>query len=104
MDQLSQEKRFDGLATAEASLEDAKNERRAAQQRLVQLQEGSILDPEGEIANIRTLISNVELQLQEKQLALNTRLNNARPTAARVEALRRAGGGNSDGASRADDR
>ncbi|MEM7596370.1 MAG: capsule biosynthesis protein [Pseudomonadota bacterium] len=88
VDQLSQEKRFDGLATAEASLEDAKNERRAAQQRLVQLQEGSILDPEGEIANIRTLISNVELQLQEKQLALNTQLNNARPNAARVEALR----------------
>ena len=88
VDQLSQEKRFDGLATAEASLEDAKNERRAAQQRLVELQEGSILDPEGEIANIRTLISNVELQLQEKQLALNTQLNNARPNAARVEALR----------------
>ncbi len=88
VDQLSQEKRFDGLRTAEASLEDAKNERRAAQQRLVQLQEGSILDPEGEIANIRALIQNVELQLQEKQLALNTQLNNTRPNTARVEALR----------------
>ncbi|MEO0372334.1 MAG: capsule biosynthesis protein [Pseudomonadota bacterium] len=88
VDQLSQEKRFDGLRTAEESLEDAKDERRAAQQRLVQLQEGSILDPEGEIANIRALIQNVELQLQEKQLALNTQLNNARPNAARVEALR----------------
>ncbi|MEO0751828.1 MAG: capsule biosynthesis protein [Pseudomonadota bacterium] len=88
VDQLSQEKRFDGLATAELSLEDAKSERRAAQRRLVELQEGSILDPEGEIANIRTLISNVELQLQEKQLALNTQLNNARPNGARVEALR----------------
>ncbi|MEO0774667.1 MAG: capsule biosynthesis protein, partial [Pseudomonadota bacterium] len=88
VDQLSQEKRFDGLRTAEESLEDAKNERRAAQQRLVELQEGSILDPEGEIANIRALIQNVELQLQEKQLALNTQLNNARPNQARVEALR----------------
>ena len=47
-----------------------------------------MLDPEGEIANIRALISNVELQLQEKQLALNTQLNNSRPNAARVEALR----------------
>jgi capsular polysaccharide transport system permease protein len=88
VDQLSQEKRFDGLKTAEKSLEDAKSERRAAQERLVKLQEGSILDPEGEIANIRTLIQNVELQLQEKQLALNTQLNNARPNSAKVEALR----------------
>ncbi|MEM7731175.1 MAG: capsule biosynthesis protein [Pseudomonadota bacterium] len=88
VDQLSQEKRFDGLRTAEASLEDAKSDRRAAQRRLVELQEGSILDPEGEIANIRSLISNVELQLQEKELALNTQLNNARPNPARVAALR----------------
>ncbi len=88
VDQLSQEKRFDGLKTAEQSLADAKNDRRAAQQRLVELQEGSILDPEGEIANIRALIQNVELQLQEKQLALNTQLNNTRPNAAKVEALR----------------
>ncbi|MEM9238870.1 MAG: capsule biosynthesis protein [Pseudomonadota bacterium] len=88
VDQLSQEKRFDGLATAEKSLADAKADRREAQRQLVALQEGSILDPEGEIANIRALISNVELQLQEKQLALNTQLNNSRPNAARVEALR----------------
>ena len=88
VDQLSQEKRFDSLTTAEKSLADAKSDRRDAQRRLVELQEGSILDPEGEIANIRALISNVELQLQEKQLALNTQLNNARPNTARVEALR----------------
>jgi len=88
VDQLSQEKRADAVKTAVRSLEDAKAERRAAQERLVRLQEGSILDPEGEIANIRALIQNVELQLQEKELALSTQLNNARPNAARVDALR----------------
>lgn len=88
VDHLSQEKRQDAVKTAVASLEDAKAERRAAQERLVTLQEGSILDPEGEVANIRALIQNVELQLQEKQLALNTQLNNSRPNAAKVEALR----------------
>ncbi|WP_103763066.1 capsule biosynthesis protein [Roseovarius confluentis] len=88
VDALSQEKRFDAVKTAEAALQEAKDERRAAQRRLVELQEGSILDPEGEIANIRQLIGNVELQLQEKQLALNTQLANSRPNTARVEALR----------------
>jgi capsular polysaccharide transport system permease protein len=88
VDALSQEKRFDAVKTAEAALQEAKEERRAAQRQLVELQEGSILDPEGEIANIRQLIGNVELQLQEKQLALNTQLANSRPNTARVEALR----------------
>ena len=88
VDDLSAEKRRDAVRTAIESLEQAKADRRAAQQQLVELQEGTILDPEGEIANIRQLIGNVELQLQEKELALNTQLNNARPNAARVEALR----------------
>lgn len=88
VDQLSQKKRQDAVEVAVRNLEDAKAERRAAQERLVALQESSILDPEGEIANIRALIQNVELQLQEKQLALNTQLNNTRPNSARVEALR----------------
>lgn len=88
VDQLSQEKRRDAVRTAAASLDDAKAERRAAQERLVEIQEGSLLDPQGEIASIRSLISSVEMQLQEKQLALNTQLNNQRPNRAKVEALR----------------
>lgn len=87
VDALSAEKRSDAVKTAVESLEQAKADRRAAQRRMVELQEGSILDPEGEVANIRQLIGNVELQLQEKQLALNTQLNNSRPNQARVEAL-----------------
>jgi len=87
VDELSQEKRQDAVKTAIESLDQAKADRRAAQQMLVSLQEDSILDPEGEIAGIRSLISTVELQLQEKQLALNIQLNNARPNRAKVEAL-----------------
>lgn len=87
VDELSKEKRRDALQVSSTSLADAKQERRLAQQRLVALQEGSILDPQGEIAGIRTLIGNVEVQLQEKQLALNTQLGNSRPNKSRVEAL-----------------
>ncbi len=87
VDALSQRKRRDAVQTATESLEQAKAERRAAQERMVKLQENSVLDPEGEIANIRQLIGNVELQLQEKQLALNTQMNNARPNRAKVQAL-----------------
>ncbi|WP_324753378.1 capsule biosynthesis protein [Roseovarius sp. Pro17] len=87
VDDLSKRKREDALESSTESLETAKEERREAQRQMVALQEGSLLDPEGEIGNIRQLIGNVELQLQEKQLALNTQMNNARPNSARVEAL-----------------
>ncbi len=88
VDELSRRKREDQMRDARESLERAKAERREAQERLVALQEQSILDPQGEIANIRALIGSVELQMQEKELTLNAQLNNARPNAARVDALR----------------
>jgi capsular polysaccharide transport system permease protein len=88
VDDLSRRKREDAVVTANKGLEDAKEARRAAQRRLVELQEGSILDPAGEIANIRALINSVELRLQEKQLDLNVQMSNARPNATRVAALR----------------
>lgn len=88
VDDLSQEKRADAVEIAAASLEEAKAARRTAQQNLVALQEGTILDPTGQIGAIRQLISSVELQLQEKQLALSIQLNNARPNQSRVDALR----------------
>jgi capsular polysaccharide transport system permease protein len=87
VDALSREKRNDAVQTATESLEQAKQQRREAQAQLVALQEGSILDPEGEIAGIRSLINSVELQLQEKQLNLSLQKNNPRPNTARVEAL-----------------
>ena len=88
VDQQSKRKRQDTLTVSQESLEQAMVDRRAAQQRLVELQENSILDPLGEISNIRTLINSVEIQLQEKQLALSIQLNNTRPSQAKVEALR----------------
>ncbi len=87
VDDLSKRKREDAVESSTASLAEAKEERREAQRQLVVMQEGTVLDPEGEIANIRSLIGNVELQLQEKQLALSTQMNNARPNRAKVEAL-----------------
>ena len=88
VDDLSRRKREDQMKEARASLDEAKRERREAQIRLVKLQEGTLLDPEGEIASIRALMNNVELQLQEKELQLQTLLNNARPSKPRVDALR----------------
>ncbi len=87
VDDLSKRKREDAVESSTASLAEAKEERREAQRQLVVMQEGTVLDPEGEIANIRSLIGNVELQLQEKQLALSTQMNNARPNRAKVAAL-----------------
>lgn len=88
VDELSRRKREDQMRDARASLEQAKIERREAQEMLVTLQENSILDPQGEIASIRALINAVEIQLQEKELNLNAQLNNSRPNQARVDALR----------------
>ena len=88
VDQLSLQKREDQLKDARASLEQAKEERREAQERLIALQEKTILDPEGEIGGIRALIGQLEGQLVEKKLELNTQLSNARPNRARVDGLR----------------
>ncbi|WP_204113264.1 capsule biosynthesis protein [Shimia biformata] len=87
VDDLSRRKRSDQLKDAEASLEKAKADRRDAQERLVKLQEGTVLDPEGLIASLRTQISNIQVQLQEKELQLQALLDNQRPNQARVEGV-----------------
>ncbi|MCM2563524.1 capsule biosynthesis protein [Lutimaribacter sp. EGI FJ00015] len=89
VDQLSREKREDQMRDARESLETAKIERREAQEKLVALQESTILDPEGQIASIRSLIGTLEGQLVEKKLELNSQLANARPNSAKVDSLRR---------------
>ncbi|MGR3370526.1 MAG: capsule biosynthesis protein [Sagittula sp.] len=88
VDDLSRRKREDGMATARASLERAKEERREAQQRLVELQEGTFIDPEGIIAGLRQQINSYEVQLNEKELQLAALLDNSRPNSARVEGAR----------------
>ena len=77
-----------GMATARESLEKAKAERRAAQEELVRLQEGTFIDPEGYIGSLRTQIANYETQLQEKQLQLQALLDNRRPNEAKVDGAR----------------
>ncbi len=82
---LSEEKRTDQMKDAMEGFEIAQTERRKAQEALVELQQkGAILDPEGVITTLRSQISNIEVQLQEKQLALAALLDNARPNRAKV--------------------
>jgi len=88
VDGQSQRKREDQLKDARRSLEKAKEERRNAQRALVQLQENSVLDPEGLIASLRQQISTYELELQENQLELSSLLDNSRPNEARVNGVR----------------
>ncbi|WP_323786284.1 capsule biosynthesis protein [Thalassovita sp.] len=87
VDDLSRRKREDQMREARTTLEQASKERREAQQKLVSLQEGTLLDPEGEMASIRALVNNVEMQLQDKELQLQTQLNNPRPNKSKVQAL-----------------
>lgn len=87
MDALSQRKREDQMRDARRSLEDAKAERRAAQLALVEIQQNTVVDPEGVIAALRQQISNVQIQLQEKQLQLEALLDNTRPNKARVDGV-----------------
>ena len=83
---LSEQKREDQMREAMKSFEEAELERREAQQQLVDLQvQGSILDPEAVIASIRSQITNLEVQLQEKRLQLAALQDNPRPNRSRVE-------------------
>ena len=88
VDDLSQRKREDQMRDARRGLEKAKADRRDAQAKLVSLQEGSIIDPEGLIASLRQQISNVQIQLQEKELQLAALEDNPRPNRARVEGVK----------------
>lgn len=83
---LSGEKRGDQMAEAEASFMKAEEERRIAQEALVNLQlQGATLDPEAVITSLRAQINNVEIQLLEKELQLAALLDNARPNQSRVD-------------------
>jgi capsular polysaccharide transport system permease protein len=89
VNRLSEQKRGDQMTDAMKSFDQAKIERRQAQEALVQLQmTGNLLDPEAVIAGLRAQINNVELQLQDKQLQLEALLDNARPNKAKVQGAR----------------
>jgi len=83
---LSEQKRADQVGDAENALEIAEQQRRDAQAQLVHLQQqGTVLDPEGVIASLRSQINTFELQLQQKKLELAALQDNLRPNAAKVE-------------------
>ncbi|TCK98934.1 capsular polysaccharide transport system permease protein [Shimia isoporae] len=88
VDALSQRKREDQMRDARRSLEEAKDERREAQLALVEKQQNAVVDPDGVIASRRQQISNVQVQLQEKELQLAALLDNTRPNQARVEGVK----------------
>ena len=85
---LSSDRREDQMRDARSAFDEAEDQRRAAQEALVRLQlEGSTLDPQGVIVNLRAQIGQVELQLIEKELQLAALQDNARPNRARVEGV-----------------
>lgn len=86
---LSEKKRADQMQESEAFVEDAHNERRKAQEALIELQmQGAVLDPENVLAGLRKKIDTVELEIQEKQLAVNALEDNPRPNKAKVDGLK----------------
>lgn len=89
VDSLSYRKREDQLRGSKEALDEAEVARRDAQLRLVELQQASkVLDPEGRIASLRQQITNLEIQLQERELQLQALLDNARPNQAKVDGAR----------------
>ncbi|MGJ8617663.1 MAG: capsule biosynthesis protein [Sulfitobacter sp.] len=82
---LSKQKREDGMRDAVAGLETAQQKRRDAQEALITLQVENGVDPEAEIIAIRTQITTYEGLLIEKELALAALLDNTRPNRAKVD-------------------
>ena len=85
VDDLSRQKREDGMLLARESLEEAKGERRDAQAALVKLQETEGVDPAEQLGVLRSQIATYEGELLEKQLQLAALLDNPRPNQAKVE-------------------
>ena len=85
---LSKQKREDGMSDALAGLDLAQQKRREAQEALITLQVENGVDPEAEIAAIRAQITNYEGLLIEKELTLAALLDNSRPNKAKVDGAR----------------
>jgi capsular polysaccharide transport system permease protein len=88
VNELSSQKRQDGMRDALEGFETAQKNRRDAQEKLIRMQVTDGIDPEAEIAAIRGQISNYELLLIEKELALSALLDNPRPNRAKVDGAR----------------
>ncbi|KIN70913.1 Capsule polysaccharide export protein-like protein [Sulfitobacter noctilucae] len=84
---LSKQKREDGMRDALEGFEIAQQKRRDAQEALIKMQIENGVDPEAEIIAIRTQISTYEGLLIEKELELAALLDNARPNRARLDGV-----------------
>lgn len=82
---LSKQKREDGMRDAREGFETAQANRRSAQEALIKLQVENGVDPEAQIASIRGQINTYEGLLIEKELELAALLDNARPNRAKVD-------------------
>lgn len=82
---LSKQKREDGMRDAVTGLETAQRKRREAQEALITMQVENGVDPEAEIIAIRTQLTTYEGLLIEKELALAALLDNVRPNRAKVD-------------------
>lgn len=86
VDNLTQRLRADQMAGARTSYEEAEANMRAAQARVLELQEQmGVLDPASETASLMGQITTFETQLAEKRLELQQLMDNPRPNAARVQ-------------------
>lgn len=88
VDGLSQRKKINQLADAEQSLQSAMEERRKAQEALVELQQSTLLDPEAYAGSLRGQISSLENQILSKELQLEALLDNLKPNESRVSGVR----------------
>jgi capsular polysaccharide transport system permease protein len=82
---LSKQKREDGMRDARSGFEQAQAKRREVQEMLIQMQVKNGVDPQAEIVAIRTQITTYEGLLIEKELELSALLDNTRPNRAKVD-------------------
>jgi len=88
VNELSKQKREDGMRDALTGFETAQKNRRDTQEALIRLQIENGVDPEAEIVAIRAQITTYEGLLIEKELALSALLDNPRPNKAKVDGAR----------------
>jgi capsular polysaccharide transport system permease protein len=90
VDQLTQRLREDQMSGARENYERAEADMRAAQERVLDLQERrGVLSAEAEVSLLMGQISTFEGELRQERLDLEQLLDNPSPNAARVEATQR---------------
>lgn len=90
VDQLTQRLREGQMKGARESYDEAEENMRTAQQRVLSLQEQrGVLSADAEISSLMSQISTFEIDLRKKQLELQELQDNPRPNATRVEVTER---------------